>query len=80
MHRKMGQGGLQGPYEAADRGDCGPPNEGQECTEKADDLDLSGKVPVPGLGAQDDTRQASQVRPGLQVKAQQLHPSRNTLG
>ena len=32
--------------------DCGPPNEGQECTEKADDLDLSGKVPVPGLGAQ----------------------------
>ena len=52
MHRKMGQGGLQGPYEAADRGDCGPPNEGQECTEKADDLDLSGKVPVPGLGAQ----------------------------
>ena len=29
-----------------------PPDEGQECTEKADDLDLSGKVPVPGLGAQ----------------------------
>lgn len=34
---------------------------------------------VPGLGAQDDTRQASQVRSGLQVKVQQLHLSRNAL-